>query len=185
MSKTKPNNRTPEHQRGRLGTQQCWCCSQLNPHVTPHDHVTDTCGTILRLTSMDQEKDSVSVMQESVDQLALSMFDSLRLIPFSEEVKGGKRGAVTQSGQGTDLAPIRRAVVTDNAWARQVESLAEGVLKQARVLDGLIDALPGAELREDQQMQASDHTVPVTCRDLQQAFRIVVPGRYAYSAVRQ
>ncbi|CAM9939789.1 unnamed protein product, partial [Ectocarpus fasciculatus] len=73
---------------------------------------------------MEVDKDAVSAMQESVDQLALSMFDSLRLIPFSEEVKGGARG-----------------------------SLADGVLKQARALDGLIDVLPGAELREDQQME--------------------------------
>lgn len=34
-----------------------------------------------------QKADAVSVIQESVDQLALSMFDSLRLIPFVEEVK--------------------------------------------------------------------------------------------------
>lgn len=123
-------------------------------------------------TIMAGEKDAVSEMQESVDQLALSMFDSLRLIPFSEEVKGGARGVAPQQqqqvqaaaggggGQGAGAgvavaAPLRRAVVTNASWANQVQSLAEEVLKQARTLDGLIDVLPGAELREDQQMEAS------------------------------
>eukprot|EP00903_Cladosiphon_okamuranus_P006963 g6777.t1 len=101
-----------------------------------------------------QENDAVSVMQESVDQLALSMFDSLRLIPFSEEVQGGPRGVAPQQQQGgPPHAPRRRAVVTNAAWASQVQSLAEGVLRQAKILDGLIDELPGAELREDQQME--------------------------------
>lgn len=103
---------------------------------------------------MAEEKDAVSVMQESVDQLALSMFDSLRLIPFSEEVKGGARGiAPQQPGAQGVVPPLRRAVVTNAAWASKVQSLAEGVLKQAKNLDGLIDELPGAELREDQQME--------------------------------
>lgn len=97
------------------------------------------------------ENDAVSVMQESVDQLALSMFDSLRLIPFSQEVQGGARGVAQQGAPG--VAPLRRAVVTNAAWASQVQSLAEGVLKQAKILDSLIDELPGAELREDQQME--------------------------------
>lgn len=118
--------------------------------------------------TMAGEKDAVSEMQESVDQLALSMFDSLRLIPFSEEVKGGGRGVVPQQqqhvqaagggrqGAGADVAvaPLRRAVATNASWASQVQSLAEEVLKQAKYLDGLIDVLPGADLREDQQMEA-------------------------------
>lgn len=117
---------------------------------------------------MAGEKDAVSEMQESVDQLALSMFDSLRLIPFSEEVKGGARGVAPQqhqqvegaggvgqgAGAGAAVAPLRRAVVTNASWASQVQSLAEEVLNRARALDGLIDVLPGAELREDQQMEA-------------------------------
>lgn len=104
---------------------------------------------------MAEEKDAVSVMQESLDQLALSMFDSLRLIPFSEEVQRGARGVAPQPQPGQGAAPPpRRAVVTNADWAKQVQNLAEGVLKQAKALDGLIDALPGAELREDQQMEA-------------------------------
>lgn len=95
---------------------------------------------------MDEDKDAVSAMQESVDQLALSMFDSLRLIPFSEV-----KGVVPQ--QGAESVVIRRAVATGTAWHNQVQALAEGVLTQARNLDGLIDVLPGAELREDQQME--------------------------------
>jgi len=102
---------------------------------------------------MAEEKDAVSVIQESLDQLALSMFDSLRLIPYSEEVRGGARGVARQPGQGA-VPPPRRAVVTNAEWAKQVQKLAEGVLEQAKALDGLIDALPGAELREDQQMEA-------------------------------
>ncbi|CAB1097290.1 unnamed protein product [Ectocarpus sp. CCAP 1310/34] len=108
--------------------------------------------------AMEVDKDAVSAVQESVDQLALSMFDSLRLIPFSEEVKGGARGVAPlqqqqqQPGQ-PGAAPLRRAVTTNAAWADTVQSLADGVLKQARALDGLIDVLPGAELREDQQME--------------------------------
>ncbi|CAM9373854.1 unnamed protein product [Ectocarpus sp. 12 AP-2014] len=106
--------------------------------------------------AMEVDKDAVSAMQESVDQLALSMFDSLRLIPFSEEVKGGARGVAPlqqqQPGQ-PGAAPLKRAVTTNAAWADTVQSLADGVLKQARALDGLIDVLPGAELREDQQME--------------------------------
>ncbi|CAM9312375.1 unnamed protein product [Ectocarpus sp. 4 AP-2014] len=108
---------------------------------------------------MEVDKDAVSAMQESVDQLALSMFDSLRLIPFSEEVKGGGRGVAPLQQQEPGqpgVAPLRRAVTTNAAWAETVQSLADGVLKQARALDGLIDVLPGAELREDQQMEASD-----------------------------
>lgn len=105
---------------------------------------------------MPTEKDEVSAMQDAVDQLALSMFDALRLIPFSEEVKAGKRGGVGQPGQhDPDAAVVRRAVAMDASWATHVQSLAEGVLKQARTLDGLIDTLPGADLREDQQMEAS------------------------------
>ncbi|CAM9991830.1 unnamed protein product [Hapterophycus canaliculatus] len=109
---------------------------------------------------MEGDKDAVSIMQESVDQLALSMFDSLRLIPFSEEVKGGARGVSSQHQsqqpqQQLQQQPVlRRAVKTNAAWASQVQSLAEGVLKKANELDGLIDVLPGAELREDQQMEA-------------------------------
>lgn len=41
-----------------------------------------------------QKADAVSVIQESVDQLALSMFDSLRLIPFVEEVKQAGVGSL-------------------------------------------------------------------------------------------
>lgn len=95
---------------------------------------------------MEEDKDAVSAMQESVDQLALSMFDSLRLIPFSEV-----KGVVPQ--QGAESVVVRRAVATGAAWHNQVQALAEGVLTQARHLDGLIDVLPGAELREDQQME--------------------------------
>ncbi|CAM9679505.1 unnamed protein product [Scytosiphon promiscuus] len=107
---------------------------------------------------MEGDKDAVSIMQESVDQLALSMFDSLRLIPFSEEVKGGARGVASQQPsqqqQQQQQPPVlRRAVKTNAGWASQVQSLAEGVLKKAKELDGLIDVLPGAELREDQQME--------------------------------
>eukprot|EP00752_Nemacystus_decipiens_P006986 g6266.t1 len=102
---------------------------------------------------MAGENDAVSMIQESVDQLALSMFDSLRLIPFSEPVQGGARGVAPHQQGPPGAAPLRRAVVTNAAWASQVQSLAEGVLKQAKLLDGLIDELPGAELREDQQME--------------------------------
>lgn len=102
---------------------------------------------------MAGEGDAVSVMQESLDQLALSMFDSLRLIPFSEEVQGGARGVAPQQQGAPGALPLRRAVATNAAWASQVQSLAEGVLKQAKQLDGLIDELPGADLREDQQME--------------------------------
>lgn len=105
---------------------------------------------------MPTEQDEVSAMQDAVDQLALSMFDALRLIPFSEEVKAGKRGGVGQPGQhDPDAAVVKRAVAMDSSWATHVQSLAEGVLKQARTVDGLIDTLPGADLREDQQMEAS------------------------------
>lgn len=116
------------------------------------------------IVKMESDKDAVSIMQESVDQLALSMFDSLRLIPFAEEVKGGPAAAQGIHGQpaaagqglvGASEPGIKRAVVMDTSWARQVQSLAEGVLKQAKTLDSLIDTLPGAELREDEQMEAS------------------------------
>lgn len=103
---------------------------------------------LVNLVTMEEDKDAVSAMQESVDQLALSMFDSLRLIPFSEV-----KGVVPQ--QGAESVVIRRAVATGTAWHNQVQALAEGVLTQARSLDGLIDVLPGAELREDQQMEVS------------------------------
>lgn len=108
---------------------------------------------------MEGDNDAVSMMQESVDQLALSMFDSLRLIPFSEEIKGGARGVAPQSQEAPGAVPLRRAVATNAAWAGQVQSLAEGVLKQANILDGLIDELPGAELREDQQMEVGKRSM--------------------------
>lgn len=109
-------------------------------------------------------------MQESIDQLALSMFDSLRLIPFAEEVARGTPSNA-KAEPGADV-PATRAVATDAAWAVKVQSLAEGVLKRAKTLDELIDALPGAELREDQQMEARElsffvhpglHASPFTC----------------------
>lgn len=74
-------------------------------------------------------------------------------------VSAQQRGAIAVAA--TDGAPpptIKRAVATDAAWASRVQSLAESVLKQARELDGFIDTLPGAELREDQQMEASART---------------------------
>lgn len=103
---------------------------------------------------METDKDSVSVMQESVDQLALSMFDSLRLIPFVEEVS---RSAPPpgQPGGIMSEASVRRAINTDATWLSKVQSLAEGVLKKAKTVDSLIDTLPGSELSEDQQMEAS------------------------------
>ena len=104
---------------------------------------------------MEEKKDAVSAMQEAVDNLALSMFDSLRLIPFSREVEGAKRSATAQPDQGTESVSIQKPVVTDAAWASQIQTLAKGVLEHAASLDRLIDALPGAELRENQQLEVS------------------------------
>lgn len=103
---------------------------------------------------MEEEKDEVSAMQEAVDNLALSMFDSLRLIQFSREVKGNRGGTVAQPGSEEPVT-VQKPVATDAAWANQVQNLAQEVLKRADCLNRLIDNLPGADLHEDQQLQAS------------------------------
>lgn len=103
---------------------------------------------------MEADRDPVSLMQESVDQLALAMFDSLRLIPFAEEVTRAPKPAV-HAAEPVPGTPILRAVATDAAWSEKVQSLAQGVLKQASILDDLIDTLPGAELCEEKQMEVT------------------------------
>lgn len=56
---------------------------------------------------------------------------------------------------GAGIKSVKRAVAMNAAWQSRVQLLAEGVLKKARALDALIDTLPGADMREDQQMEAS------------------------------
>ncbi|CAM9150017.1 unnamed protein product [Choristocarpus tenellus] len=102
---------------------------------------------------MAEDRDSVTAIQEFVDRLALSMFDALRLIPFAEDVKeveGENRGDV-----GTTVVEpaMRSPVEVDGAWMAKVKTLADGVVSQAHELNGLIDALPGANLTEQQQME--------------------------------
>ncbi|CAM9307302.1 unnamed protein product [Discosporangium mesarthrocarpum] len=96
---------------------------------------------------MAAEEDSVSTIQDSVDRLALSMFDALRLIPLVDEA-----GNVEGDEAANDQA-ARSPMEMDDTWRNRVKELANGVVMQAKKLEGLIEALPGADLSEEQQLE--------------------------------
>ncbi|GLE00939.1 hypothetical protein PINS_up009736 [Pythium insidiosum] len=74
--------------------------------------------------------DKVSLLQESVDRLALSMFNALRLLPAT---------------LGDDKS---RAENVD-----AVKALAKDVIAAAKETDALIDELPGLDKTEEEQLE--------------------------------
>ncbi|CAI5747183.1 unnamed protein product [Peronospora destructor] len=74
--------------------------------------------------------DKVSLLQESVDKLALSMFNALRLLPAA-------------TGDDTKKQETKEAITT----------LANDVLKMVQETDALIDDLPGLDKTEIKQME--------------------------------
>ncbi|CAH0484458.1 unnamed protein product [Peronospora farinosa] len=74
--------------------------------------------------------DKVSLLQESVDKMALSMFNALRLLPAA-------------TGDDTKKQETKDAITT----------LANDVLKMVQETDALIDDLPGLEKTEIEQME--------------------------------
>uniref|UniRef100_M4BEM1 Mediator of RNA polymerase II transcription subunit 21 n=1 Tax=Hyaloperonospora arabidopsidis (strain Emoy2) TaxID=559515 RepID=M4BEM1_HYAAE len=69
--------------------------------------------------------DKVSLLQESVDKMALSMFNALRLLPAT----------------------------TGDDTKNQIVTLANDVLKMVQETDVLIDDLPGLDKTEAEQME--------------------------------
>ncbi|KAF1329578.1 Mediator complex, subunit med21, partial [Globisporangium splendens] len=90
--------------------------------------------------------DKVSMLQESVDKMALSMFNALRLLPASTGDEGSKEETA---------AAVRRMVHTPMAYARRVDIrlLANDVLRMVKETDALIDDLPGLEKTESDQLE--------------------------------
>ncbi|KAE9021211.1 hypothetical protein PR002_g12313 [Phytophthora rubi] len=78
--------------------------------------------------------DKVSLLQESVDKMALSMFNALRLLPAAT-------GAAT--GDDAKKQETKDAITT----------LANDVLKMVQETDALIDDLPGLDKTEAEQME--------------------------------
>ncbi|CAI5720816.1 unnamed protein product [Peronospora effusa] len=74
--------------------------------------------------------DKVSLLQESVDKMALSMFNALRLLPAA-------------TGDDTKKQETKDAITT----------LANDVLKMVQETDALIDDLPGLDKTEIEQME--------------------------------
>eukprot|EP00644_Phytophthora_capsici_P008162 jgi/Phyca11/510432/fgenesh2_kg.PHYCAscaffold_60_\ len=74
--------------------------------------------------------DKVSLLQESVDKMALSMFNALRLLPAAK-------------GDDANNQETRDAITT----------LANDVLKMVQETDALIDDLPGLDKTEAEQME--------------------------------
>ncbi|TDH72564.1 hypothetical protein CCR75_003896 [Bremia lactucae] len=74
--------------------------------------------------------DKVSLLQESVDKTALSMFNALRLLPAS-------------NGDDTKKEENKDAIIT----------LANDVLRMVQETDVLIDDLPGLDKTEAEQME--------------------------------
>ncbi|KAG7382533.1 hypothetical protein PHYPSEUDO_004800 [Phytophthora pseudosyringae] len=74
--------------------------------------------------------DKVSLLQESVDKMALSMFNALRLLPAA-------------TGDDAKTQETKDAVTT----------LANDVLKMVQETDALIDDLPGLDKTETEQME--------------------------------
>lgn len=74
-----------------VGSNTGICWSAGTPYRLPVERVHAVRPALMptemqaEMTVRMHEGDAVSAMQEAVDQLALSMFDSLRLIPFAEE----------------------------------------------------------------------------------------------------
>ncbi|TYZ68824.1 hypothetical protein PybrP1_011948 [[Pythium] brassicae (nom. inval.)] len=71
--------------------------------------------------------DKVSLLQESVDKMALSMFNALRLLPVG-------------SGDRAETATA-------------IRSLADDVLRMVKETDALIDDLPGLDKTESDQLE--------------------------------
>uniref|UniRef100_K3X2M6 Mediator of RNA polymerase II transcription subunit 21 n=1 Tax=Globisporangium ultimum (strain ATCC 200006 / CBS 805.95 / DAOM BR144) TaxID=431595 RepID=K3X2M6_GLOUD len=78
--------------------------------------------------------DKVSMLQESVDKMALSMFNALRLLPASTGDEGSKEET-----------------------AAAIRSLANDVLRMVKETDALIDDLPGLEKTESEQLEELRH----------------------------
>ncbi|KAK1930467.1 hypothetical protein P3T76_014138 [Phytophthora citrophthora] len=74
--------------------------------------------------------DKVSLLQESVDKMALSMFNALRLLPAAK-------------GDDANNQETKDAITT----------LANDVLKMVQETDALIDDLPGLDKTETEQME--------------------------------
>jgi len=82
--------------------------------------------------NVDQEDpllvgDSLTILQNSVDRLAVNIFDALRLLP------------------GNDV---------DEEARDKIKSLAEAVNKQAKDISDQIDSLPGIDFTEEEQLAA-------------------------------
>ncbi|OWZ22272.1 hypothetical protein PHMEG_0003064 [Phytophthora megakarya] len=74
--------------------------------------------------------DKVSLLQESVDKMALSMFNALRLLPAA-------------TGDNTKTQETKDAITT----------LANDVLRMVQETDAMIDDLPGLDKTEAEQME--------------------------------
>ncbi|POM78818.1 Hypothetical protein PHPALM_3608 [Phytophthora palmivora] len=95
---------------------------QLSEDVNMTDADTTDAGVITL--------DKVSLLQESVDKMALSMFNALRLLPVA-------------TGDDTKKQETKDAITT----------LANDVLKMVQETDALIDDLPGLDKTEAEQME--------------------------------
>ncbi|GAB9464484.1 unnamed protein product [Globisporangium polare] len=74
--------------------------------------------------------DKVSLLQESVDKMALSMFNALRLLPANVGDESSKEETATA-----------------------IRSLANDVLRMVKETDSLIDDLPGLDKTESDQVE--------------------------------
>ncbi|CAI5725735.1 unnamed protein product [Hyaloperonospora brassicae] len=86
-----------------------------------HGDMTDADGVETGVVTLDK----VSLLQESVDKMALSMFNALRLLPAT----------------------------TGDDTKTQIVTLANDVLKMVQETDALIDDLPGLDKTEVEQME--------------------------------
>jgi hypothetical protein len=105
--------------------------------------------------------DKVTLLQESVDKMALSMFNALRLLPASAESGGSSREETVAAVRGVQRwccvvpcgASTRVACIVSDARGAmpgraQIRSLASDVLQMVKETDTLIDDLPGLDKME-------------------------------------
>lgn len=98
--------------------------------------------------------DKVSLLQESVDKMALSMFNALRLLPASAQGEAeAKREAADAVSSDVISEPLRsiaaskRLAVLTLGYG-QIRALASDVLQMVKETDALIDDLPGLDKTE-------------------------------------
>ncbi|KAI9982907.1 hypothetical protein PInf_006707 [Phytophthora infestans] len=95
--------------------------------------------------------DKVSLLQESVDKMALSMFNALRLLPAAtgdDAKKQETKDAVRTLGD-----EFKDSLEADSLLCGQITTLANDVLKMVQETDALIDDLPGLDKTEAEQTE--------------------------------